>query len=315
MVCYGSDKVSYSNQTSNGGPTSTEADLLPSVKELVPAFDKTVTVSRNGFRPLMNQAVRSWLCKTPSKHTRVNYRRDLGQFLHFTGVGADHFDGLLRVRPEHVAAWRDDMRQRGYTNATIRRKMTALRALFSYLQLYGYVGANPAHGKFVAAPAVARDGKTVGLSPSDCRRLLEAPDPATPMGVRDRAMLAVLAYSACRVGELVTLRIGDSRMSGEHRVLAIYGKGGKERTVPLHLEAVERLSAWIGIAGVGDDRQGPLFRPAATPRGGGHDGFIRTHLTTRAVENLVKKYVRLLGLDSAVTVHSLRVTALTTARE
>jgi len=263
----------------------------------------------------MNQAVRSWLRKTPSKHTRVNYRRDLGQFLGFTGVDGDHFDGLLRVRPEHVAAWRDDMRQRGYTNATIRRKMTALRALFSYLQIYGYVGANPAHGKFVTAPAVARDGKTVGLSPSDCRRLLESPDPATPMGVRDRAMLAVLAYSACRVGELVTLRVGDSRMSGEHRVLAIYGKGGKERMVPLHLEAVERLSAWIGIATIGDDRQGPLFRPTATPRGEGHDGFIRRHVTTRAVESLVKKYARLVGLDPAVTVHSLRVTALTTARE
>ena len=81
------------------------------------------------------------------------------------------------------------------------------------------------------------------------------------------------------------------------------------------LEAVERLSAWIGVAGVDDDRQGPLFRPTTTPRGGGHDGFIRTHLTTRAVENLVKKYARLIGLDPAVTVHSLRVTALTTARE
>jgi len=104
-------------------------------------------------------------------------------------------------------------------------------------------------------------------------------------------------------------------LSGEHRVLAIYGKGGKERVVPLHLEAVERLSAWLGIAAIDGDRQGPLFRPAITPRGRGHDGFVRAHLTTRAVENVVKKYARRLGLDPAVTVHSLRVTALTTARE
>jgi integrase/recombinase XerD len=311
--------VSYSNQDITrhltGQTKSTTTELAPSVKEMIPAFDNTDALSQNDMRPLMNQAVRSWLHKTPSKHTRVNYRRDLSQFLDFIGLRPDQFDHLATVRPEHVAAWRDDMRGRGFTNATIRRKMTALRALFSYLQIYGYVGANPAHGKFVAAPAASRDGKTVGLSPADCRRLLEAPDPATPMGIRDRAMLAVLAYSACRVGELVVLSVGDFKTSGQHRILSIYGKGGKERLVPLHVEAIERLNLWIELSRIEQDRDGPLFRPVATPRGHGFDGFFRRSLTTRSIEKLVSKYVTQLGLDPAVTVHSLRVTALTTARE
>ncbi|MGD0041535.1 MAG: site-specific integrase [Isosphaeraceae bacterium] len=100
-------------------------------------------------------------------------------------------------RPEHVAAWRDRLAAGGLTNSSIRRKMTALRSLFSYLKTYGYTGANPAHSDFVAALAVSRDGKTVGLSPHDCRRLLEAPqieDPdienpdkrIIPVGIRDR---------------------------------------------------------------------------------------------------------------------------------
>jgi len=193
--------------------------------------------------------------------------------------------------------------------------MTVVRSLFSYLQIYGYTGANPAHGKFVKPPPVARDGKTVGLSPIDCRRLLEAPGQKTPIGVRDRAILGVLAYSACRVGELVKLRVSDFKSSGEHRVLAILGKGGKERTVPLHLEAVERLSAWLWVAGLDEDRPSPLFRPARTPRGRGYDGFSRRHLSVRSVEYMVERYARTIGLDPAVTVHSLRVTALTTARE
>ncbi len=128
-------------------------------------------------------------------------------------------------------------------------------------------------------------------------------------------MFAVLAYSACRVGELVALRIGGFRTSGEHRVLTIYGKGGKERIVPLHVEAVERLNLWIELSDVNEDRKAPLFRPVATPRGHGFDGFTRRPLTTRAIEKLVRKYVTELGLDPAITVHSLRVTALTTARE
>jgi integrase len=90
---------------------------------------------------------------------------------------------------------------------------------------------------------VPRYGKTVALSPHDCRRLLDAPqgkpELQTPVDRRDRALLAVLAYSGCRVGELVRLRVRDFKTSGEHRILTITGKGGKERTTPLHLEAVE----------------------------------------------------------------------------
>ena len=80
-----------------------------------------------------------------------------------------------------------------------------------------------------------------------------------PVGIRDRAMLAVLAYSGCRVGELVQLRVRDYRTNGEHRILNVTGKGNKERTTPLHLEAVERLAAWLAIPGIGDDPAGPLF--------------------------------------------------------
>jgi integrase/recombinase XerD len=93
--------------------------------------------------------------------------------------------------------------------------MTVLRSLFSYLQMDGLVGRNPAHPNFVSAPAAPEDGKTVGLKPADCRRLLDAPaivaskkqsdgtdqEVPIPMGIRDRALIAVLAYAACRVGE------------------------------------------------------------------------------------------------------------------
>ena len=114
---------------------------------------------------------------------------------------------------------------------------------------------------------------------------------------------------------MVKLRIGDFKTSGEHRVLAVHGKGGKERTVPLHLEAVERLGAWLLVAELDDDRPGPIFRPTRTPRGRGHDGFAQRHLSVRSVEYMVERYVRTIELDPAVTVHSFRVTALTTARE
>lgn len=298
----------------NGENPQNQTTLLTG-ESLPPAFGGATDLSADELRTAFAQAVQAWLLRTPSSETRENYGRDLRQFLQFSQIAPERIDELTLVRPEHVAAWREKLQLAGLANSTVRRKLTVLRSLFSYLQVYGYTGANPAHGKFVKAPSVARDGKTVGLSPADCRRLMDAPDPQTLIGLRDRAIFAVLAYSACRVGELVRLKVSDFKTSGEHRVLAIYGKGGKERTVPLHVEAVERLTAWIKVAKLEDDRDGPLFRPVLTARGRGEDGFKRARLTVRGVEYLVRRFATKLRLDPAVTVHSFRVTALTTARE
>jgi integrase/recombinase XerD len=274
----------------------------------------------------MREAKDAWLVRSPSRDTRSNYERDLTQFIASAGVPERAWEHLAAIRPHQVAAWRDSLRADGLTNASIRRKLTALRSLFSYLQSYGYVGANPAHSDFVDAPPVARDGKTVALSPEHCRRLLDAPplsrfhletqlEVPLPQGIRDRAIFGVLAFTGCRVGELVRLKVSSYKLSGVHRVLEIHGKGGKERLVPLAAEAAERLEAWLDIAGIRDDSSSPLFRPALAARDHGKRGFAPKTMTRRAVQKLVDAHVRRLKLDPNVTVHSFRVTALTTARE
>lgn len=286
-----------------------------SIAPLIPAFDGTASLTTLDLRGRMREACQAWLTRSASEKTRQEYTRDLRQFCDFLNIAPSAVEQLSLIRPHHVAEWRDHLRARGLTNSSIRRKMTVLRSLFSYLKTYGYTGANPAHSDFVEAPAVPRDGKTIGLSPEECRRLIDAPDAATPAGIRDRAILGLLAYSACRVGEVARLRVGDYKTTGGHKVLEVLGKGGKERRVPLHPEAMERLEKWLDVAAIRDDGTGPLFRATATARGEGRDGFRPTPLTRRAVQFLVKRYAASLGLDPAVTVHSFRVTALTTARE
>ena len=307
-------------------PSSSETALAPvqlpdqtsqtlSTREVIPAFSQPGELTTVNLRGRLTEVRDAWLVRSPSLQTRDCYARDLQQFLSFVGTPPEQLEDLVAIRPAQVAAWRDHLRERGLANVSILRKLTVLRSLFSYLQTYGYTGANPAHSHFVQAPSVPRDGKTVGLSPQDCRRLLEAPDNQTPVGLRDRAILGVLAYSACRVGELARLRVRDFKESGGHKVLELFGKGGKERRVPLHPEAVERILDWFETAGFSDDLHGPMFRATATARGRGRDGFKSTPLSKRAIQALVKQYARELQLDPAVTVHSLRVTALTTGRE
>ena len=286
------------------------------VPEVIPpAFGGVRPTTHRGLRAEITRAANDWLARTPSVHTRDAYARDLRQFLMFAGYGTAQLESLTSVRPGDIAAWRDSLLTSGQANSSVRRKLTALRSLFSYLTLYGYTGANPAHGKFVLAPVVSKDGRTPGLSPNECRRLLEAPDPATPAGIRDRALLGVLAFTGCRVGELTRLRVKHFQSNGGHKVLGILGKGGKERSVPLHPEAFERLDAWIQLAGIDQMPTAPLFPPTRSPRGQGHDGFGNTAMSRRSVELLVRRFASELGLDRGITVHSLRVTALTTARE
>lgn len=292
-----------------------ELEKSSSNRDLIPAFDESPKLWSGHHQGVFLEAVKAWLSKSISKQTRDCYERELLQFLRFVDIDINELDRLLNVRPEHIAAWRDLLEGHGNSPATIRRKLTVIKSLFSYLQLYGFTGANPAHSKFVATPPVSRDGKTPGLTPKQCRQLLDVPDAETPLGIRDRALLSVLAYSACRVGELVRLRVGDFSVSGEHRILKILGKGGKERIVALHPEAVERCQDWIQRSRINEDTDGPLFRPSLSPQKKGFDGFHRNSLTVRSIEKLMKKYVRQLGLSDDITVHSLRVTAITTARE
>jgi integrase/recombinase XerD len=100
-----------------------------------------------------------------------------------------------------------------------------------------------------------------------------------------------------------------------HKVLEIHSKGGKERLVPLHKEAEERLEAWLDASDIRHAPTGRLSRPVNAARGNGTQGFASRPMTRRAVQKLLEGYVRRLKLDPNVTVHSFRVTALTTARE
>ena len=282
---------------------------------LVPSqVDNRLRLSPGQFHDELIAAIQTWLVRSPSLQTRDAYRRDLNRFLRYVGITVETIECLLDVQPAHISQWRDEMLASGLTNATVRRRIMVLRSLYSFLQPHGFIGTSPCHPKLVTPPAPPRDGKTPGMTVDECRRLLDAPDPSTPIGIRDRAILAVLAYSACRVGELAKLRVGDVQADGGHTVLHLLGKGGRERAVALHAEAVDRLENWLRQIEV-EEAGSPLFRPVVSAHGQGRDGFRNRPLTIRSIEKLIRKHSTAIDLDSRISVHSLRVTALTLAHE
>ena len=302
----------------------TESELIPATDHLPPAFGGQLPKSLVKLRPVIESAFEAWLKRTESEATRIAYRNDVRQFLSFHGLNPTHIEQMTRMLPDDVTSWRDHLLAEGgrrdehgkstpASNSTVARKITALRSFFSFLQVGGYRGANPAHPNFVKAPSVPDEGLTPAVHPKQLRQLLEEPTEDTPTGIRDRAILSMFAYMALRVDELHHINVGNITRDGEHTVVRIKGKGNETRKGVIPPVAASNVNAWIQLADIERDRSGPLFRPGKSSRGQGKDGFRRERLAVRTIQESIKKYCARVGIDEAVSVHSLRVTAATEA--
>jgi len=293
---------------------------------LPPIFGGTTPATLPELRSQIEQAKIAWLAKTESTKTRTAYKNDLEQFLNFLNYDIQEIEQMTQIVPEQVASWRDHLLAFGGSpdelgnptpapNATVARKITSLRSFFSFLQNYGYRGANPAHSDFVKTPKVSSRGLTPAIEPFLVGKLLDAPNIDDPVGFRDRAILAMLAYMALRVDELHQINVGDNMKDREHSIICITGKGNEVRRGILPPTAANAVYQWIASVGIGDQRRGPLFRPTNSSGGKGHDGFKQSRLSIRAIQRLVKRYAKQVGIDPNVSVHSLRVTAATEANQ
>lgn len=172
-----------------------------------------------------------------SENTAEAYRRDLEQL-------AAHL-GDLFGRPDEVtvADLRDFLRaqaRRGLAMTSLSRKVASIRSFFVFLRREGHVERNPAAslrggGKRRRLPNV--------LSRAEVERLLAAPDPETPLGLRDRALFELLYSCGLRVSEALGLTPDDLSMEG--RYVRVVGKGSKERVVPFGDQAASTLDAYL----------------------------------------------------------------------
>lgn len=176
-----------------------------------------------------------WFANIRNPRTRRAYRMDIGQFKAFLGISSS--DDFRTVTRAHVIAWRGELASRviqdgdgrvlrvGLSPATIRRKLSAVSALFDDLCERNAVAQNPVHG--VQRPEVenANEGKTPAISDDQARLLLAAPPADTLKGMRDRAILAVFLYHGLRREELCTLTVGAMQPRRGILHFRVKGKG------------------------------------------------------------------------------------------
>jgi integrase/recombinase XerD len=240
-----------------------------------------------------------WLEDGLSPNTLEAYRRDLQQFAHWladTGPGGSR-QGLTATTLEQVSE-ADVLaymatRHAGSKATSSNRRLTVLKRYYRWALRERLVQADPTL-KLLAAKTLQRVPKT--LTQPQVEALLQAPDPATPLGLRDKAMMELMYASGLRVSELVTLRL--FAMSLPDQVVRVMGKGDKERLVPFGDEAAHWIARYVQEARptiLSGQKTDDVF---VTARGAG--------MTRVMFWNLIKKYALQAGITTSLSPHTLR---------
>jgi integrase/recombinase XerD len=273
------------------------------------AARRPLTLTAEQFRDLAEVPPEmEWFQNIQNPRTRRAYRGDISDFMEFTGI-TNPVEFRTVARP-HVIAWRKSLEARKLEAASIRRKISALSALYNHLCDCNAVLFNPTLG--VKRPSAgANEGKTPAIGDGQARALLDAPAAETVKGKRDRAILSTFLFHGLRCEELCRLDVKDLQQRSGVTHLRVHGKGGKIRFIPAHPGAQQRISEYLDAAGHGQDFDGPLFRPVKNPR----TSELRKRLTPAAIyHRVVKHYAGKIGLKlPGFCPHSLRATAATNA--
>jgi len=198
-----------------------------------------------GAEPRLSMAIVRYLRhveveRRMAANTIEAYRRDLTKLAAFAAARERQLEALDRADLE---AFVRDVMAGGLSPTSTARLVATVRGFYRFLRTVGDVGQNPADD--LHAPRTL-SSLPHSLALDDIDALLQAPDVATPKGLRDRALIEVLYATGLRVSELVGLRLSDLRTN--EGFLKCVGKGSKERIVPMGDTAVEWVQKYIAEA-------------------------------------------------------------------
>jgi integrase/recombinase XerC len=230
--------------------------------------------------------------------TLKSYREDLLQleeFLRSAGCRSPAAATTLVLR-----RFASGLHAAGYAASTIARKLASMRSFFAFGQREGWLAANPA--KPLRSPKRPRSLPKF-LTGDEIARLLAAPQPEAPGGLRDRAILELMYSAGVRVRELVNIDDGDLDL--ENATVRVRGKGRRERLGIVGSHARAAIGTWLAARprprGVpaGDPRPARSSRPLFTNKLGGR-------LSVRGVARLLEKHLATAGLTGRASPHTLR---------
>ena len=226
-----------------------------------------------------------------ARNTAKSYESDLRQAAHF--LKRQGAASWAVVTAKQLTAWVHWLSDQKFTSSSQSRKLSAVRMLCRHLVHERVRDDDPT--ALLAGPKLRRKLPDT-LSPSDMEKLLAAPSGADAYAVRDRAMLELFYSSGLRISELAGLSL--QQVDLDHGFVRVFGKGAKERVVPLGAKARDAVTAYLGSA-----------RPKLVKPRTGSELFISERgkaISRKTLWVIVKKYAKRAGIAKSVKPHLLR---------
>jgi integrase/recombinase XerD len=226
-----------------------------------------------------------------SKNTIDAYSHGLNRFL--DSLRKKGIQEMPSVSKFDVRAFLLALRKQGLSTKTVLRNLVAIRTFFQFLIQEGILEANPIEE--LESPKIAKTLPEI-LTLKEVEQLLEQPNPQTPLAIRDRAMLEVLYATGMRVSELTHLPINQVNLEGGY--VLVFGKGSKERIIPLGSEAMKWVALYLKAARerLAKGKESPFLFINRSGRGMSRQQFWKN----------IKAYGRRAGIRKRITPHLLR---------
>jgi integrase/recombinase XerD len=246
-----------------------------------------------------DRLIRVYLRTLTSPQTVKTYNTELRMFVAYMEGGLGK--GLEEITAEDISLYREHL-IKTYAPATAAKKLAALRRFLIFTFMAGATTVNPEALRFFAkSPRIRQDPSYNILTEDELSRMLSA---ARTSNYRDYVLLAVMGGCGLREAEVVEVKVGDFREAGDGQVLLrVRGKGDKVRNVPISPGLWRLIQRYVLLTGRSFNSLADARKPLFTSR----VGKDKT-LTTRSVQNIVKKYVRAAGIVKAISPHSIRHT-------
>ncbi len=236
-------------------------------------------------------------------NTRKAYFRAVSRFAAW--CQSNGLTELVDLEPVHVAAYVEQLGRR-LAAPSVKQHLAAIRMLGDWLVVGQVIATNPAAP--VRGPRhVVRKGKTAVLTAEEARTLLDAIPADTLIGLRDRALIALMVYTFARVGAAVRMRVEDVYVQGRRTWVRLHEKGGKRHEMPCHHSLEQYLTEYLDSAGVEGAPKAWLFRSTRARTGDLTDN----PLSQADVYRMIRRRALAAGIRTQIGNHTFRATGIT----
>jgi len=230
--------------------------------------------------------------KNLSQNTVSSYKNDLNAFISF--LKDSGIDDPSDISSDHIGSFFKTLKELGLLGSSSARYFSSLKGFFLYLLKNKYIVKNPIEK--ITAPRISKKLPGV-LDVNEVEKILSAPDANDKLGLRDKAMLELFYACGTRVSELINIKVND--LFFEDEIIRVFGKGSKERLIPVGSSAVKWVGEYL-------KKSRPLLMKKSKSENNLFLNSRGSKLSRMGIWKIIDRYVKQAGIEKDVHPHTFR---------